>query len=368
MKEKLKNFSIGIIGVVVIVGFFLLGAFLLKGGTWVFENFYPVIRVVNSIVFSLILLLLLLSLIPKLRSFTGVGIYIGSWVLGGLFWLFCLYITYALWGLAAAIVGVMILGVGIFATAALALLFHGAFIPFLMLLLTFGVIYALRFLGIWFAASRSEEKSEIGNSKVIPSIAFAIIGIFIVMSVGFTGALKNSSSQNNNRNGQSTLESLNSYELDKFSSVIAKAQEKSLTDSDLKDLRAVFTSYVNRTGSYLTKNDMDILIGSMNKAIDYQYELEKSLLYSWDKHQLYTTNRFDELYKEMAKYGVRKPELLRSDKNHIQEAANNQNYTEDASGNKYEFNREIILENLDKIDVMRKNIDKITALFNEFVR
>jgi hypothetical protein len=368
MKEKLKNFSIGIISVVVIVGFFLLGAFVLKGGTWVFENFYPVIRVINSIVFGLALLLLLLSLIPKLRSFTGVGIFIGSWVLGGLFWLECLYITYALWGLAAAIVGVMILGVGIFATAALALLFHGAFIPFLMLLLTFGVIYALRFLGIWFAMSRSEEKNEIGNSKVIPTIAFAIIGIFIVTSVGFSGALDNSSSKNNNRNRESPFESLNSYELGKLSSVFAKAQESLLTDSDLKDLRDAFTSYVNRTGNYLTKNDIDIFIGMMNKANDYQYELGQSLLFSWDKHQPYTTNRFDALYKEMQRDGVRKPELLRSDKNRMQEAANNQNYTEDASGKKYEFSRELILENLDKIDVTRKNIDKIVAVFNEFVR
>lgn len=367
MKEKLKNFSFGVLGIIALIAIFLGGALLLKGGTWVFENFYPIIRTTNSVVFSLILLLILLSLIPKLRSITGTGIYIGSWILGGLFWLFCLYLTYALWGLGATIFGVMILGVGIFVTAALALLFHGAFLPLLMLLLTFGVIYTLRVLGLWFVESR-EGGGEIGSNKIIPTVAFVIIGIFIVMSVGFTGALTNNSNQTDNQNRQSPFESLNSYELDKFSSVMAVAQEKPLANADIENLRAALKSYVDRTGNYLTKNDIDTFIGLMNESNDYQYELGQSLLFSWDQHKSYTTNRFDELYKEMQKDGYRKPELLQADKNRIQEAARNQTYTEDANGNKYEFSREIILENLGKIDISKKNFEKIVEVFNEFVK
>jgi NADH:ubiquinone oxidoreductase subunit 6 (subunit J) len=284
-----------------------------------------------------------------------------------LFWLLCLYLTYALWGLVAAIFGVMILGVGIFITAALALLFHGDFLLLVMLLLTLGVIYALRILGLWFVESR-EGGDEFGRNKIIPIVAFIIIGIFIVMSVGLTSALTSNSNQVDNQSRKNPFESLNSFELDKFSVVMAAAQEKPLADSDFENLRAALKSYVDRTGNYLTKNDIDILVGVINKSNDYQYELGQSLLFSWDQHEVFTTNRFDELYKEMQKDDCRKPELLQADKNRIQEAARNQNYTEDASRNKYEFSREIILENLGKIDIARKNFEKIVDVFNEFVK
>ncbi len=180
--------------------------------------------------------------------------------------------------------------------------------------------------------------------------------------------VSDTSSQKNNQNRQNPFESLNSYELDKFSKVMAAAGEKPLIDSDLENLRAALKSYVDRTSNYLTKSDIDTFVRLMSKSNDYQYEMMQSLLYSWDKHQPYTTNRFDELYKEMQQDGIRKPPLLQSDRNRIQEAAKNQSYTEDANGKRYEFSRELILENLEKIDVTRKNTDKIVTVFNEFVR
>jgi hypothetical protein len=367
MKEKLKNFSFAVIGIVVFVAIFLGGVFLLKGGTWLFENFYPLIKTINSIVFSLILLLILLSFVPKLRLITGTGIYAGSWILGVLFWLFCLYLTNALWGLGAVILGVMFFGVGVFVTAALALLFHGAFVPLAMLLLALSVIYALRILGVWFVESR-EEGSEIGSNRIIPTVAFVVIGIFIVLSVGFSGALTSKSNQTRSQSEQNPFESLNSYELDKISAVMAAAQERPLIDSDIEDLRAAIKSYVERTGHYLAKSDIDSFIRLINKSNDYDYELGQSLLFSWDQHQPHTTNRFDELYKEMQQDGLRKSELLQADKNRILEASRNQNYTVDVSGNKYEFSREIILENLDKIDITRKNLVIIANVYSEFVK
>jgi hypothetical protein len=185
---------------------------------------------------------------------------------------------------------------------------------------------------------------------------------------GFTGALTGNTNQTAKQGRQNPFESLNSYELDKYSTVMAQAFEKPLASSDLENLRAAIKSYVSRTGNYLTKNDIDTFIGLINKSNDYLYELGQSLLFSWDQHQPYTTNRFDELYKEMQKDGCRKPELLQSDKNLIQEAAQNPNYTEDANGNKYEFSRETILENLSKIEIARKNHEKMAQVFGEFVK
>jgi hypothetical protein len=367
LKEKLKHVSFAIIGMLAFISILLAGGFFLKGGTWVFEKFYPIIITINSVVFGLTLLLLLLSLMPKLRSFTGTAIYIGSWVLGATFWLFCLHTTYVLWGLVAAIIGVMTLGVGVFGIAALALLFHGYFLQLTMLLLTLGVIYALRTLGIWFVESR-EEGSEIGSKKIIPIVAFVIIGIFIVMSVGFNGASTNNSNQTANQSRQNPFESLNSYELDKISSVMTVSQEKPLVDSDLNNLRTALKSYADRTGHYLTKSDVETFVRLMNMANDYQYELGQSLLFSWDSHRPYSTKRFDKLCKEMQQDGSRKPELLQSDKNRIKEAANNQSYTEDATGNRYEFSRELILENINKQAIAKKNCEIIVKVYNEFVK
>jgi hypothetical protein len=180
--------------------------------------------------------------------------------------------------------------------------------------------------------------------------------------------VSDTSRQSNNQNRQNPFESLNSYELDKFSRVMAAAGDKPLNESDLGNIRAALKSYVDRTGNFLTQNDIDMFVRMMKKSDNYQYEMMQSLLYSWDKHQPYTTNRFEELYKEMQQDGVRKPSLLQSDRNRIQEAAKNQSYTEDADGKRYEFSRELILENLDKVNMSRMNMDKIVGVYKEFVR
>ena len=211
------------------------------------------------------------------------------------------------------------------------------------------------------------------TKETLKKVSFAAIGIIAFVAIFLVGAfllkggLAGNSSQTDNQNRQNPLESLNSYELDKLSAVIAVAQEKPQDDADLENLRAALKSYVDRTGNYLTKSDIYTFVGVMNKSNDYQYELGQSLLLSWDQRRPHTTNRFDELYKEMQQDGYRKPEFLQADKYRLQEAARNQNYTEDAGGNKHEFSREIIIGNLDKIDVTRKNFDKIVVVFNEFV-
>lgn len=59
---------------------------------------------------------------------------------------------------------------------------------------------------------------------------------------------------------------------------------------------------------------------------------------------------------------------MQFDKDRLKQAAEHQSYSEDENGNKYEFSREVILQGIDKVNVARKNMDKIISVFNEFVK
>ena len=159
---------------------------------------------------------------------------------------------------------------------------------------------------------------------------------------------------------------MNSSELDKFSAVLAK--QEPLTDSDLASIRSALKSYTDRTGNYLTQNDVDGFTGLIKQSNDYQYELGQSLLFSWDQQKVFTTSGFDKLYIEVQQAGYRKPGALQLDKDRLKAAAEHQNYSVDEDGNKYEFSREIILQGIDQVNVARQNMDKIVSVFNEFVK
>ena len=183
----------------------------------------------------------------------------------------------------------------------------------------------------------------------------------------FINVNKNSTEVPQSDSNQATqIEPMNSSELDKFSTVLAK--EELLTDSDLENIRSALKSYTDRTGNYLTQNDVDGFTGLIKQSNDYQYELGQSLLFSWDQQKIYTTSGFDKLYKEMQDANYRKSGVLQFNKDRLKQAAEHQSYSEDEDGNKYEFSREVILQGIDKISVARKNMDKIVSVFDEFVK
>ena len=85
MKEKIKNFFYGLGGIgliiLIIVGF----ALLIIGGAKLFELLYPILEMVSSITWSIVWLLLLLSIVPRFRNFTGHGIVLGTYIGGAIF-------------------------------------------------------------------------------------------------------------------------------------------------------------------------------------------------------------------------------------------------------------------------------------------
>ncbi len=125
MKERIKNFLYGLGGIgfiILIIGGFIL---LISGGAKLFEILYPILEKISTFVWGIVWLLLFLSIAPRLRKFTGNGIVIGTYIGGAILWLLSFYITYSLWGFLGIFIGVLFMGLGVFFTAILALIFDG---------------------------------------------------------------------------------------------------------------------------------------------------------------------------------------------------------------------------------------------------
>ena len=158
MKEKTKNSLHIMLGfgflVLSIAGFLLL----IVGGAKLFEIIYPFLEKVSYFTWGIVWLLLLLSIIPKSRNFTGGGIIVGTYIGGAIFWLLCFYVTYSLWGLLGVIIGVLFMGLGVFITAVLALLFSGQFGAGFYFIFILVQIYIFRSLGLWIISKHRSKK------------------------------------------------------------------------------------------------------------------------------------------------------------------------------------------------------------------
>lgn len=149
MNNRVKDslYSLGGFGllILIVVAFGLL----IAGGAKLFETLYPVLERISTFVWGVVWLLVLLSVVPKFRNFTGSGIIIGTYVGGAILWLLSFYITYSLWGFLGILIGVLFMGLGVFFTAILSLLFDGQFTGALGFIFVLVQIYLVRMLGFW---------------------------------------------------------------------------------------------------------------------------------------------------------------------------------------------------------------------------
>lgn len=149
MGNKFKDFLYGLGGVGIII--LIVGAFVLLiiGGAKLFEILYPILEKISTFVWGVVWLLIILSVIPRLRNFTGNGIVLGTYLGGAIFWLLCFYVTYSLWGFLGIFIGVLFMGLGVFFTAVLALIFDGQLMGALGFAFILIQIYLFRYLGAW---------------------------------------------------------------------------------------------------------------------------------------------------------------------------------------------------------------------------
>lgn len=147
--NNIKSFLSGLGGIgfgVLIIGSFFL---LIVGGAKLFEVVNPVLETIGTIVWGIIFLLILLSVVPRFREFTGGWIVIGTYIVGAIVWFTCFFITYSLWGFFGIFIGVMMFGLGVFFTAILSLIFDGQLAAAFIISITLTIIYLMRMFGYW---------------------------------------------------------------------------------------------------------------------------------------------------------------------------------------------------------------------------
>jgi hypothetical protein len=150
MKDTLKSIGGFILGICIFIAVIFVVAMFIKGGVWFSERAYPWLIAINAIAFVIILFVLLpLSIFRRTRAFGGGGIYISSFIFGLTLWVWCLLISYTLWGVGGVVAGILLGGIGVVPIAFLASLFHGLWSIAGQILLVTLITFGSRFLGIY---------------------------------------------------------------------------------------------------------------------------------------------------------------------------------------------------------------------------
>jgi hypothetical protein len=143
--KSIGGFALVVVGLVAVsVVVFLL----VQGGAWLADKVYPWLIMVFAVAFWVCVFILLpLAIFRKTRGFSGIGIYVASYVFGITLWVWCLLTTYTLWGGFAVVIGILIAGIGIVPLAIIASLTKGLWSIAIQM-----VVVALVTLGARFAA------------------------------------------------------------------------------------------------------------------------------------------------------------------------------------------------------------------------
>lgn len=104
----------------------ILGFLLIFGATWLSAKLLPWFQRLAVLGLLLTLLVLLPLAVPKTtRGFSSIAIFVASYVFGATLWMEGLLLTLSIWGVGAAILGLLILGVGVVPIAMIATLVRG---------------------------------------------------------------------------------------------------------------------------------------------------------------------------------------------------------------------------------------------------
>lgn len=146
--DKIQKIGSYLLGGAIFIGVVLLPVMFIKGGVWAFEVLYPFLDKISLIGWVIVIALLLLSIFPRARGFAGAGLFITSYLWGSIFWLTSLAIVFGFWGWLGVVIGMFLAGIGVFGVALLALIFSGQVFASFLMLVSLGMIYGFRILGI----------------------------------------------------------------------------------------------------------------------------------------------------------------------------------------------------------------------------
>ena len=282
----------------------------------------------------------------------------------------------------------MLLGVGL----SFAMIYSNMWNLFLFILIAFGVFYTL----IGFVNAIKEKNIKNFAKEHWFYLLLVILLLYLLLSNIFKGADNNrvetyedearyqeysielqedlatlekaiEKVDNQTEDESGIFADLNTEELDIYSSVLAKVRDEELSDADLLRLRKVLLGYTERTGMSLKEYEYDMFKIVMKLMNNYEYELARSTLFSWDQQRVIETDEFTDLFEIMELTELRDEYVLKSDIEVLKAAVRNQDYLEDYDGQQYEFSRDGILSGIEEAETAKKNTDKIVKLIGEFV-
>lgn len=158
--EKLKSVGGTAAGLVLILIVLAIPIILLSGlasfSLWALK------WIPGTIGFAIVggLAILPLAAIPATRRFAASLYDLASIAFVVCLWLYALAFTYSEWGMLAVVLGVMIFGVGVVITGALAAIFSGTWVVLGNLAFLLALYVGARFMGVWLAHSAERRRLE----------------------------------------------------------------------------------------------------------------------------------------------------------------------------------------------------------------
>jgi hypothetical protein len=133
---------------------------------FLFGKTYPVVSDIALLIFLFDLIIALpISFFRKARVLSGNTILYSSWVFGLQLWLSGLMLTWQIWGLGVALLGILFLGVGVVPIAMLATLFNGKWFELLQLILSIVLVFGSRLLGAYIVSKSIKHETIYSQSN-----------------------------------------------------------------------------------------------------------------------------------------------------------------------------------------------------------
>lgn len=166
--ETLKNIGSFILYILFLAALGILIFLFIKWGANAAVVVIPYVNWASGIVFTICLFILLpMAIFKKTRGAAGVGLFIGSYIFGLSTWLAGFLITYSLWGILGVVIGVFLAGIGVVATAIIALIIHAEWTLLGIMLINVLLVIGSRILGVYLAEKADNEKVELVSEKNI---------------------------------------------------------------------------------------------------------------------------------------------------------------------------------------------------------
>lgn len=146
----------------VMIGVIWVAGLLITGGASIYEKTYPWFVGASGIVIVICVAVLLpLAAFRKTRLVSGIGFYIASYIFGLTTWLWCLTLTFYIWGGGGTFLALILTGGTIAPAAFLACLFNKLWGIAGEIVLSVGLIFVLRFFAIYLMSKAGPKDTEL---------------------------------------------------------------------------------------------------------------------------------------------------------------------------------------------------------------